>query len=555
MNSNFTNVELTKILREKFKESYLDENFLIEEAPFNQLFESSINPKLSSGDLPRYMISLVRVQELIPKIMEKYFDGDAILEEIEKEVELFLRKYISNIDKHDTTNFFFPLLTHRYDHIGIISKEKLSLQDLHNSINRILIQACKSSRNTVLLNTQTNPENEIEWYDNVKDILFSQPLNSSANQKIAQHVYRQIQTIEKKVIKLIVLDCDNTIWGGVLGEDGPEALEMSYGFPGEIYGIFQQQLKNLRKSGVMLAICSKNNEFEVLEMFNNHKKMILKQEDIATIKANWRNKSSNISDILNLINVLPENTLFIDDLKFELDEVLEQFPNIQSCQVPKNIEDLPKILSNFNFEVTSHSLTKEDRARTSMMKAEETRRKELNSNTFQHYLESLSLKLRIEKLGADDKEKVSRFHQLVNKTNQFNFTTIRLNSNEIQELLNSDRTEIFLMSAEDKYGDYGITGAVILEKIDKHNLMVQNYLLSCRVLGRGIEDTFLTSLMIELSHKGFKRVKINFKESAKNMPALDYAKKFHANNEVDIDMFAQAGLKNSALSVSFEVKS
>ena len=184
--SNFTNVELIKILREKLKESHRIKNFLIEEAPFNQLFESSLNPRLSSGEVPRYMISLVRVQELIPKIIEKFHDGGENMEEIVKEVELFLKEYISNIDKHDVKNFFFPILTHRYDQIGILSKEKLNSQELHNSINKILIEACKSSRNTILLNTQTNPENEIEWYDNVKDILFSQPLNSGANQKIAQ---------------------------------------------------------------------------------------------------------------------------------------------------------------------------------------------------------------------------------------------------------------------------------------------------------------------------------------------------------------------------------
>ncbi len=540
------------MLNEKFKESRNEDNLFIEEAPFNQLIEGSIDPTLSNGDVPKYIVSLVRVQELIPKIMDNFYNGEENIKEVEKEVEHFLEEYISNIDENKITNIFFPILVHRYNQIGVLQKEKIRLQELHNSLNRILIQACKSSRYTIFLNTQTNPENEREWYDNVKDILFSQPLNSFANERIAQQIFQQIQMIEKKTIKLIVLDCDNTIWGGVLGEDGPESLEMSFGFPGEMFHVFQHQLKKLQQNGVMLAICSKNNEFEVLEMFENHKGMILKQDDITSIKANWLNKSSNIDEILRLINVLPENTLFIDDSKFELDEVKEHFPDIQTCLVPRNIEDLPKMLSNINFESKSHSLTKEDQERTSMMKAEEIRRKELNSGTFQNYLESLELKLEIEKLRHDDKEKVLRFHQLVNKTNQFNFTTIRLDPAEIHLLLNSHRNEVYLMNAEDRFGNYGITGAVVLEKIDDSRIVVQNYLLSCRVLGRGIEETFLTSLLNEFSNKGFKRVKINFIESSKNMPALKFAEKFQANKEVDIDVFSQAGLKNPALNVSCE---
>jgi FkbH-like protein len=309
--------------------------------------------------------------------------------------------------------------------------------------------------------------------------------------------------------KVIIVDADNTLWGGVLGEDDWPSLKIGSEYPGIIYKNFQECLKQIAASGVLLALVSKNNQDDLDEAFKNLS-MPLSTNDFVLIKANWLNKSSNIIDISNELSVGTDSIVFIDDNPAELAEVKAQLPDVDTYHFTiKNAANPLQWLSSFA-SLSVWSPTEEDAVRSQLYIQDFNRK--VHSSAFQEskdYLQSLEMLI---KVGENRLTYVDRIVQLCNKTNQFNMTTKRCTSSEIISFFS--RGKIFDFSLTDRFGDMGIVGLVMIESDT-----IVNFLLSCRALGRTVEHAMVRYVVAQHAPKQLKAL---FIPTAKNKPAENF---------------------------------
>lgn len=362
-----------------------------------------------------------------------------------------------------------------------------------------------------------------KWY------LYRQPFTEGFWQDIGEALARLLaaQTIASK--KCVVLDCDNTLWGGVIGEDGLGGVKIGDDHPGSAFRDFQQQLLTLRSQGVMLAICSKNNEADVFEVFDNHDRMVLRREHFAAHRINWEDKPSNIVEIARELNIGLDSLVFIDDSAIEIGHVNEALPMVTTIMVPAETSALPGALSSFR-AFDRLAVTVEDRARNEMM-AQESQRRAVGEKAVSKEEFIRSLQMRVDVFPVTSAT-IERATQLVNKTNQFNLTTRRRDLNEVAALMNDPDWSALAMRAEDRFGDYGIVGLAFVDLRDDPG-MIDTFLMSCRVLGRNVEEAFLAAVAQAARKRGKSRLVGRFVPSAKNQMVASFYpdRNFQPQNE------------------------
>jgi FkbH-like protein len=320
---------------------------------------------------------------------------------------------------------------------------------------------------------------------NIKNaLLFQTPFTKKGFELIASELTNTIELFYIKRKKVIVLDADNTLWGGIIGEDGVDGIKCDENYPGIIYKRFQQQLKELLDSGVILCMVSKNNFHDVKELFEK-RKMPLSWDDFLIKKINWMPKSQNIREIAQEINVGLESLLFIDDSDFEIHEVSTAL-RIDTLQVSTvNLIENLKLLED-ELSLKAIRLTQEDRDKLNQYRAEQKRSEVFKDiSSIDEFIESLNIKI---DYWINNKTQIKRVTQLINKTNQFNLTTKRYSESEVLKMMDNDK--VFSFKVEDKFGDMGIVSVVIV----KDNT-IDTFLMSCRVLGRKIEDKVINIVL------------------------------------------------------------
>jgi FkbH-like protein len=315
---------------------------------------------------------------------------------------------------------------------------------------------------------------------------------------------------------VIALDCDNTLWGGVVGEEGVGGIELGSAFPGSGFLEFQKVLKSLKERGVLLAIASKNNPQEVDDVFTQHDDMVLRKEDIAVWRVNWNPKSQSLREIAAEINIGLDSLVMIDDSHFELAEISNNAPEVRLLQVPEETGLLPDLIASSGL-FRDMTVSAEDLARTDMIRQEAVRRNAAAAMSREEFLASLELALDYIDVGENH---VGRVAQLTNKTNQFNLTTIRRTEAEIRALVASDSHLVRAIRVADKFGDYGLVGVAILET-GGDEWRIDTFLMSCRVLSRGIETAFLAALAKEASDRGAKALVGRYVPTPKNPLVAD----------------------------------
>ena len=281
-----------------------------------------------------------------------------------------------------------------------------------------------------------------------------------------------------------MLDLDNTLWGGEVGELGWKRINVGgHNFIGEAFVDFQKKIKALKNKGLQLAIISKNDEKNALEAFKKNKEMVLRIKDFVSWRINWKDKAQNLKDILNDLNLTSDSCVFIDDNINERERIKSSFSDVLVPDWPNDPSFFSQELLKLNCFHSNH-FTLEDEKRTQYYK-EEQKRKKTKENFLSHeeWLSSLKIKVDIEKINSENKLRVL---QLINKTNQFNLTTRRLNENELDNLLNDKSIESRALSVKDKLGDMGLVGIYLL-KIKNKEIKVLDFILSCRAFGRSIE--------------------------------------------------------------------
>tara|TARA_B100001057_G_C22851013_1_gene950962 strand:- start:2161 stop:3321 length:1161 start_codon:yes stop_codon:yes gene_type:complete len=349
------------------------------------------------------------------------------------------------------------------------------------------------------------------------------PFSTIALRHIAFECVKYISSLKGLSKKCIVLDCDNTLWGGVLGEDGLNNLKCGKEYPGSFFLNFQKKLLQLKNNGVLLALNSKNNYDDVIDALENHSEIILKKRDFAAMRINWNDKAKNLIEISHELNISLDHMIFIDDSSFEIGLVNKTLPNVEIIQVPENLDELERVFENTDY-FENLSLSSEDNNRTELYLAEKDRKesKKLNIN-LDNYFEELHL---CTKSSFAKVSEIPRISQLTQKTNQFNLTTKRYNQREIENFINSKDYDILTFEAEDKFGPYGLIGVVILA-YENNNMKIDTFLMSCRALGRGIEKVMLSNCFNIANSKKIKSIYSSFIQTKKNHQVRDFYQKNH----------------------------
>lgn len=364
---------------------------------------------------------------------------------------------------------------------------------------------------------------------------------------------RIIKSIFGRNKKVLNLDLDNTLWGGVIGDDGPENIEIGQETSlGQTYAEFQDYLKQHKKLGVLLSVNSKNNEETALSGLERADS-VLKREDFVVFRANWEPKSHNLYATAEELKLLPESFVFVDDNPAEREIVRQEVPGAAVPEITK-VEEYIRVLDRSGFfEVTNFS--EDDLKRNEMYLANEQRnRMQKNFSDYEDYLRSLEMKAQI---GAFDPAYFSRIAQLTNKSNQFNLTTHRYSQSEIEQIAADPQYLTLCGRLEDKFGDNGVVSIVIGRK-EKDVLQIELWLMSCRVLKRDMEYAMMDTLVKQCRDCGIRQIYGYFYPTAKNAMVKDfYALQGFEKLEEDVDGNAkwsfripeQYTLKNQVITV------
>ena len=329
--------------------------------------------------------------------------------------------------------------------------------------------------------------------------------------------------------KCIVLDLDNTLWGGIIGEDGFDGIELGHSSNGKAFVDFQKELLSLWNHGIILAINSKNNFDDAMKVINEHPNMILRKKNFASIQINWDDKAQNLKQIAEEINIGLNSIAFFDDDKINRERIKQEFPEVLTIEVPDDPSQFSLILKNLNdFNVLQR--TDEDIKRGQMY-AQQRERKELEKSisNLDDFLEQLDIKV---KMKNSNEFLIPRISQLTLKTNQFNLTTRRYQEEEIRNFTNDHKFIVGCAQVLDKFGDNGITGVYIINKQDKI-WSIDTFLLSCRIMGRGVENGILSQILIDAKHNGVEEIRANFVPTQKNKPAQNFLPDFGFQKEGD----------------------
>ncbi|MDR2638973.1 MAG: HAD-IIIC family phosphatase [Helicobacteraceae bacterium] len=316
--------------------------------------------------------------------------------------------------------------------------------------------------------------------------------------------------------KAIVIDLDNTIWGGVIGEDGINGVELSPNGAGRPCYDFQKQLAALRASGIVLAISSRNNEADAWEMFEKHPHMVLKKEDFAAYRINWNDKAQSIKELSQELSLGVDSMIFIDDDPTNRDRARKELPSLFVPDLPSDPLYYPSIVASLP-PFGTLDFTAEDAMRGAMYQAERKRQELAETLNYDDYIASLQISI---KITGITQENIIRAAQLTQKTNQFNMTTKRYGAGDIEQMI---KNGAILLAAyvSDRFGESGLTGVAIAVSQDDY-WEIDSFLLSCRVIGKKAEEALLRSLFKRIKDKGATMVKAKIIFTPKNLPARDF---------------------------------
>jgi FkbH-like protein len=320
--------------------------------------------------------------------------------------------------------------------------------------------------------------------------------------------------------KCLVLDLDNTLWGGVIGDDGLDGIVLGQGSAlGEAFTAFQDYARELSRRGVILAVCSKNDEANALEPFDKHPEMLLKREDIASFVANWSDKAANIKAIAAELNIGLDSLVFVDDNPFERTLVRQELPMVAVPEVGDDPTDFPAILADAGY-FEALTVTDEDRERSGQYQGNRLREALRSSTTdLPSYLRSLDMRL---VWRPFDRIGLARTVQLINKTNQFNLTTRRYTEADVQAVMDDAQAIGLQLRLLDRFGDNGIIAIIIGKMRNRDELLIDTWLMSCRVLGRQVEPTTLNLIAAQAKLLGASRLIGEYLPTKKNGMVKDH---------------------------------
>jgi amino acid adenylation domain-containing protein/FkbH-like protein/non-ribosomal peptide synthase protein (TIGR01720 family)/FkbM family methyltransferase len=395
---------------------------------------------------------------------------------------------------------------------------------LHERMQELLAADLKDVSGMYLIKSQelTSTYPVKNYYDPYGDELGHIPYTPTFFCALGTMLARKIFALQSNPYKVIALDCDYTLWSGVCGEDGVAGVKIDPSFRSLQEFIIEQQA-----AGKLICLCSKNQEEDVFAVFDQHPDMLLKRHHLVNWRINWESKSENLKSLANELQLSLDSFIFIDDNPVECAQVRANCPEVLTLQLPQECEtpsyhpsavSIPQFLQHI-WAFDQLQATQEDQQRTSLYQQNVQRQRfQQDSLSFTDFLAQLNLEIEISPMQS---EQLSRVAQLTQRTNQFNLTTIRRSEAEIQQLCNSGGKQCQVVKVKDRFGDYGLVGLLLFEA-QENALVVDTFLLSCRVLGRGVEHKMLSYLGTLAQERGLERVEVFYIPTKKNQPARDF---------------------------------
>ena len=376
-----------------------------------------------------------------------------------------------------------------------------------------------------------NRHGALNWYDERMRLYARAPIAGAMQGHLADEYVKFIRALAGGAKKCLVLDLDNTLWGGIVGEDGVDAIRLGATYPGSAFVQFQRLVQDLARRGVILALASKNNPADVDEVFARHPSMVLRKEDFAAMEIGWNPKSESLRHIADRLAIGLEHMVFVDDNPVECEEVRRALPQVHVIALPGQPERYVRALQREGLFDTV-AISDEDRRRGELYRQRaEAESARASAGSLEGFYRDLAMEISVAPIVRPS---LPRAAQLTQKTNQFNVTTRRYTEAEIDERLRDPSWVGFTVAVKDRFGDNGIVG-VALARVEGRTLAIDTLLMSCRIIGRTVETAMLAHLCDEAITRGLASLKGRFVPTAKNAPARDLFERHGFVHEADRD--------------------
>ncbi|MCR5747655.1 MAG: HAD-IIIC family phosphatase [Lachnospiraceae bacterium] len=452
---------------------------------------------------------------------EKAYDAYTRLDNSEREV--FADKYVSRIEGYWNTisgRMGAKIIQFDFNRIetgvggNLGNKEKASWEYQYRKLQYLIREAAARTEGVYVLSlddiqTRLGRDTfcDMRFYYDAR-----MSVSTDALPEVAKAVFDIVDPLGGKVKKCLILDLDNTIWGGVIGDDGINGIELGELGKGRIYADIQRWCLELKKRGIILAVCSKNNADTAKEPFEKHPDMLLRLEDIAVFVANWNDKAQNIRYIRDVLNIGMDSMVFLDDSPFERSLVKEMLPEVTVPELPEEPAEWITYLSALDLFESPVSAVGGDRTKKYKEEAERRSAKQ-HFDDVNEYLKSLQMKA---VCNAFDEFHYPRIAELSQRSNQFNLRTVRYTEDQIRAFAESDKYITLYFTLNDRFGDYGLVSAVIMEKISDKEAFIDTWFMSCRVLNRGMEEFIVNSLVETAKEQGIEKITGEYIPTNKN---------------------------------------
>ena len=496
-------------------------------APFGQIEQQAVDEGSLLYASPRdVIVVLARLEDWVPELGSRFLAHsgealEALRTGLRQRLDALLKTLRTKSKAKVLVGNFAPPL---WCAAGVAEVSlSLSQSGFVQRLNEDLAEVCAAMPDVQVLDVaRAACETGLDrWRDERLEYLAKAPWSADACVAVAKAVARRVRPWFAAPKKCLVLDMDNTLWGGVLGEAGLEGIGLGPDYPGNVFVDFQRRVLALRDTGILLAAASKNNVADVEEVLASHPACLLKREHFAAFEVHWEDKATSLRRIATTLNIGLDALVFFDDNPVERQWVAEQLPMVTVLPVPKSPMGYARTLADCGcFDLLA--LTSEDRKRAALYQ-EDTGRQALQqqAGSLEEFLTGLNMTLTV---GKVDESTLPRVAQLLGKTNQFNLTTRRHGEAELQQMMANGAIALWAR-VQDRFGDSGlIAAAVVVPEVD-HVWRIDTFLMSCRVIGRGVETALLAMLEKLLHERGATLLVGEFIPSSKNQPAADFLAK------------------------------
>ena len=509
----------------------------IYEAPYNQVSQEIINQKSKLYEFKPELTFLILDTRSI--LGEEYFFPYKISdlerkESINKKINQIKNLVNDYCEKSNSKLVITKLNIPRYSPYGIYeTKTQFSFHRMIEEFNSEIVKEFLESDQVYVYDfdrfvSKFGEQNVFEYKQYFfGDFKISLKHLPDFGQELMQYVVGHLG-ISKKCI---VLDLDNTLWGGIVGEDGFDGIRLGPETTGKAFMEFQKTLLALNQRGIILAINSKNNYDDAIKVIREHPYMILKEENFASIQINWDDKVTNMKRIAQEINIGLDSMVFMDDDPVNREFVKKSIPQILVIEMPKDSSEYITTIENL-IEFSVEKITSEDKTRAEMYDRKRiVSELEKSSLNIESFLKELESKITIQEVNEFTLPRIS---QLTLKTNQFNLTTKRYQENQIREMSLNQNYIIISAKVEDKFGDNGITGVVIIKKQDSQTWIIDTFLMSCRIMGRDIESGIFGYIVNRAKKENVKKILATYIPTSRNKPVEDLLSKMKFSEINDI---------------------